>query len=260
MKISYELARLPAWQLWLTTLVVLIGIRVLATAGGAVGGAAGGVEGAPSVLRIALLLGVQHGMILAVLFTLARRNGMVASDFGFRAIGSERALRDFGFGLLLVPMLAILNVILVAIYWVVSGAPVENSQLPFLLGGEKSLTGDILFFAAAALLAPLVEEMAFRGLLFAWLAARISLRAAGLLSAFAFAVVHMPITLVPLMLCFGWLMAVRYRTTGSLWSPILAHCAFNSTNLLLFYLVRDVVAESIRAETALSLLLPLSGL
>ena len=76
-------------------------------------------------------------------------------------------------------------------------------------------------------LAPLVEELVFRGLLYGWLAGRWGTTVAWLVSSLAFAAAHIEpahaILVLPLGLWFGWLR----RRTGSLWPSLVAHMANN---------------------------------
>lgn len=81
----------------------------------------------------------------------------------------------------------------------------------------------LLSLALLAGLAPLVEELVFRGLLYGWLAGRWGPGIAVIGSSLAFAAAHVElahvILVLPLGLVFGWL---RWRS-GSLWPSIVAH-------------------------------------
>jgi len=82
--------------------------------------------------------------------------------------------------------------------------------------------------AVMAVLAPLVEETVFRGLLYGWIAGRWGTVAAWLVSSLAFAAAHVElahvILVLPLGLWFGWLR----RRTDSLWPSLVAHVANNA--------------------------------
>jgi len=86
-------------------------------------------------------------------------------------------------------------------------------------------------FAASLLLlaglAPLVEELVFRGLIYGWLANRWGSVVAWIASSLAFAAAHVElahvILVLPLGLWFGWL---RWRT-NSLWPSLVAHVVNN---------------------------------
>jgi len=81
--------------------------------------------------------------------------------------------------------------------------------------------------AVMALLAPLVEEMVFRGLLYGWIAGRWGTVAAWLVSSILFAAAHVEpahaLLVFPLGLWFGWLR----RRTESLWPSLVAHVVNN---------------------------------
>jgi membrane protease YdiL (CAAX protease family) len=78
-----------------------------------------------------------------------------------------------------------------------------------------------------ALLAPLVEEMVFRGLLYGWVAGRWGTTIAWFVSSILFAAAHVEpahaLLVLPLGLWFGWL---RQRT-DSLWPSLVAHIVNN---------------------------------
>lgn len=82
-------------------------------------------------------------------------------------------------------------------------------------------------------LAPLSEELFFRGFLFAGLRARLSLWPAALVAGLVFGLVHAPtgITTVVPLAALGVGLCWLYERTGSLWPPILAHMANNSIAL-----------------------------
>jgi uncharacterized protein len=81
--------------------------------------------------------------------------------------------------------------------------------------------------AVIAGLAPLVEELVFRGLLYGWLAGRWGTVAAWIVSSLAFAAAHVEpahiILVLPLAFWFGWLR----RRTDSLLPSLVAHMVNN---------------------------------
>jgi membrane protease YdiL (CAAX protease family) len=87
------------------------------------------------------------------------------------------------------------------------------------------------------LLAPVVEELVFRGLFFGWLAGRWGGRVAAGVSSLVFAAAHLEpahiLLVLPLGLLFGWL---RWRT-GSLLPSMVAHIVNNSFAVLASLLI-----------------------
>ena len=83
----------------------------------------------------------------------------------------------------------------------------------------------------AIVVAPIVEEVAFRGILYPALRQRWGRRTAVIASSLLFAVVHWPPTVyVPLGL-LAVVLAWLVETTGSILAPIAAHMAFNALTI-----------------------------
>lgn len=112
----------------------------------------------------------------------------------------------------------------------------QPALLKFL---EARELGQMLpFLIYALIIAPIWEEVFFRGTLFPWLAGRLPVHQAQWLSALAFGAVHLhgP-TLIPLTV-FGALLVGIYRTSGSLIPAILVHALFNANTCALLLLGR----------------------
>jgi membrane protease YdiL (CAAX protease family) len=85
-----------------------------------------------------------------------------------------------------------------------------------------------LAILAAVVVAPVVEEIVFRGLLFGALAPRIGVLAAALVSAVIFGAVHGDMVLFPTLAALGFVSAIAYAATGNLWVSIALHAANNA--------------------------------
>ena len=90
-----------------------------------------------------------------------------------------------------------------------------------------TLLGATLAVISMVVVAPIVEEIVFRGLLFGALAPRIGVIAAALLSALAFGAVHGDAILFPTLAALGFVSAIAYAATGNLWVSVTLH-AFNN--------------------------------
>jgi hypothetical protein len=84
------------------------------------------------------------------------------------------------------------------------------------------------------ILAPISEEVCFRGMLFGGLRERLPRIAAALLSGFIFGGLHglTGLTAVPPLIVFGFLLALLYERTGSILPGILLHMLNNAVALL----------------------------
>jgi membrane protease YdiL (CAAX protease family) len=85
------------------------------------------------------------------------------------------------------------------------------------------------------LLAPVVEEIIFRGLLFGALAPRLGVVAGALITALLFGAVHGDLVLFPTLAALGFVNALAYAATGNLWVPIALHALNNAIGAI--YLV-----------------------
>ncbi len=97
------------------------------------------------------------------------------------------------------------------------------SPWPLLLGG--------------VIVAPVVEELFFRGFVFAGLRERYGWKRAGLISAGLFAVMHFqPLAVLPIFL-LGMIFAYLYHHSKSIWPAVLMHVLTNGLGLGLAYLM-----------------------
>jgi membrane protease YdiL (CAAX protease family) len=88
--------------------------------------------------------------------------------------------------------------------------------------------------ASAVLVAPVAEEVCFRGLVYPALRGVLGVRGAIVLASFAFAIVHQPTVWVP-MAILGAFLAWLVETTRSLAPVIAAHMAFNFYNVAMLF-------------------------
>ncbi len=82
--------------------------------------------------------------------------------------------------------------------------------------------------------APISEEVCFRGMLFGGLRERLPRLVAALISGLIFGGLHATtgISAVPPLIVFGFVLALLYEKTGSIWPGILLHMLNNSVALL----------------------------
>jgi len=98
---------------------------------------------------------------------------------------------------------------------------------------EMSLDGKILIAVSATILAPLQEEVLFRGLLQSMLRKYIKPWPAILLTSILFAAVHQEPQNIPALFVLSLVLGYNYERTGRLFSSILIHVLFNGTMIVL---------------------------
>jgi uncharacterized protein len=192
-----------------------------------------------SIAPVGLLLAAVGGQLIgltATLLLLRLRRVELR-----RVMGLTRPLRRLllvGTGIGAGTLIAASLVVSVLMRLTGSEQPVDQFLLDELTRGGLST---LLAFVAAVVLAPLAEELLFRGLLFNALRRRRSLHVAVAISSIVFALVHVdvafsqPLALVGLTLV-GFVLAYAYQRTGSLLVPIAGHAAFNAITLLVAFI------------------------
>jgi membrane protease YdiL (CAAX protease family) len=150
--------------------------------------------------------------LLAVLAVVAPMGWTALSALGFRPVG----WRPVVLGVLVTEALSV----------AVSHLGIEPEGMKEVgkIAREPGFFGSLVAIAA---LAPLVEELIFRGLLYGWLAGRWGTILAWIVSSLVFAAAHVEpahaILVLPLGLWFGWLR----RRTDSIWPSLVAHMVNN---------------------------------
>jgi membrane protease YdiL (CAAX protease family) len=95
----------------------------------------------------------------------------------------------------------------------------------------------VWFFIVGALLAPLVEEIFFRGFLFQGFRAKYGWVGGMLLSSAIFAVAHLdPVSLLPTFI-LGNLLAYLYHRSNSIWPGVILHVLVNTVGLISVYVL-----------------------
>jgi len=160
------------------------------------------------------LLGLFFGVgLLAVAAAVAPLGSAALPALGFRAVGWRPLLWG--------------TLGTVAVSVAVSQLGLEPQGVKQAMKIAQDPAALLVGLALLAGLAPLVEELVFRGLLYGWLAGRWGPGIAFIGSSLAFAAAHVELThvilVLPLGLVFGWL---RWRS-GSLWPSLVAHMANN---------------------------------
>lgn len=180
-----------------------------------------------------ILLSLGEAMLLVPVWVYALRGRGRWADLGLRAFVLARAIRASFFGFFLILAFNRLYAVLLS-RW---GLEVQPDVLPFFGLG---LPGLILALLAAAVVAPLAEELFFRGFLYPAVLPALGRTASSLVSAAVFGLAHvLPTTLLPLFvigLVLNWL----YDETGSIWPGVFLHAALNGLALLIRYLVPSV--------------------
>ena len=114
--------------------------------------------------------------------------------------------------------------------------PEIAENIPRLFG--TSFFGFALALVITALIAPVAEELFFRGFLYPAFRRRLGIKWAVFLSAFIFALFHPSVWLFLPIVLIGIILAILFERLGSLGPPIILHSLNNLLSLVLLYYFR----------------------
>ncbi len=187
----------------------------------------GAVRSEPdTALLLALVTLALEGWSGAIVLLLARRRGISLADLGFRRptswsfvplalLGAYGAMLAYGILILVLERTA--GVDLSAIN--------RGNSIPADLPRTPLIWGTLAL--AVVVVGPIGEELFFRALVYRGLARYIGPGLAIVASGFAFALVHANLSVLLPFALVGITFAWVYRSSGSLWTTILAHAIFN---------------------------------
>lgn len=113
------------------------------------------------------------------------------------------------------------------------GWPLDKQDLLDVLTNADSPLTLVVMLALATVIAPVTEEMIFRGGLFRYLRTRVPRAWALLVPALLFGALHGNLAAFLPLVGLGIVFALAYERTGSLLVPIIAHGLFNLNTILL---------------------------
>lgn len=216
--IGFLIGSLVLMVLLLTILVVFIDLSGI------------GEDFAAAVITIGFEVLFGLGVLL-----LARHRGISLRQLGFRrpdrwaplglaVVGAYATMFAYGIGITLLREVG-----------VDTGVFDQGNEIPIDDTADTlPLVGLLVVFGfAVVIVAPLAEELFFRGLLFRSLDGRWGTWGAMVASGLAFGAFHVSLSVLLPFTVIGMLFAWAFKASGSLWVTILAHFIFNSVALIL---------------------------
>ncbi len=221
---------------WPDLLVLaLLGLLFIGTMTAQTGEAAeGGITHAAIVISMVFSLTVCAGLLLY----LGRMRGLNPAElFGLQNLHWRSLLKV----VLVFALICVVSVSLVAILvsqWLQQVWPdLQPQQMVETFQGSNSPGLRLLVIVAAVIIAPLSEEILFRGFVYGVLKRYTDAPFAALSSSLMFAIIHMHLgSLLPLLM-LAVLFCIAYEITGCLLVPMLLHIIFNATSILLMLFV-----------------------
>ena len=117
------------------------------------------------------------------------------------------------------------------------GAAEEQEAVTMFREGQDPVALGMMVFAAV-IVAPICEEIIFRGYLYPVAKKYAGSTVAALFSALVFAGAHGNVAAMLPLFVFGLVLVAVYEFSGSIWAPIAVHFLFNGTTVVIQFLVR----------------------
>ena len=193
--------------------IALLGKRYLGT----------GHDQDPTAILMAYLVLPSLASIIWVWFATVWQESDGWARLGFTRIERRWLLRAVALGLFSVPATMLITAMFKPLFGAAEGPalPLSNteawSQPNYLLA----------MIMGVVVLAPLMEEMVFRGLLFGWLRHRVGIWQAAALAAVGHALLHFDLGAMPGLFALFFFLAWIYEYSGSLWVPVIIHAVHN---------------------------------
>ncbi len=211
--------------------VLLLGMMVLFSAGLTAVRRLSGSELSPASGLITLL--AELALLLPVWWFGLRKYRLPWSSAGLRDFAIARGL---GLGCMF-SLFAYAFTIVWSLLLSLLGLTPQPDLLPLFGGG---IGGLLLALFTGGIIAPISEEVFFRGFVFGGLRRHLGFRRAMLLSAALFALAHILPTSWPPIFLLGAFFALLYEQTGSIWPAVVAHGAINCFSFLARYVIEMV--------------------
>lgn len=228
------------WR-WRDLLVIFIGIFLLVIIGVIIFVAVTFARGEnldnflqPTISQTLLLTALEAAaLILGVYLFGLRLNKRTWKDVGVRSTTWPWVIISTIITIIIIP---IASLITIAILFA-SGQPLENPQIDFLLPEGLSAINAFYMLILAGILAPLGEELLFRGVLYTFIRERWGIWIGVVASALIFGLIHGNLAVGITAFILGIVTALVFEYSKSLWTAVIVHAINNSLKIAVLYLL-----------------------
>ena len=189
---------------------------------------------APTITQTLMLTALEAAaLILGVYFFGLRRRKIGWEAIGLKSTSWSWILISITVTLALIPIVSLITLLVLFL----SGQPMDNPQLDFLLPEGLSVLDGLLMLLLAGFLAPFGEELLFRGVLYKFTRDKWGVWMGVFLSSLLFGLIHGNLAVGLTGFFVGIVAAILYEYSKSLWTAIIVHIINNSSKIALLYLL-----------------------
>ena len=188
----------------------------------------------PTISQTLLLTTLEGvALILGIYLFGLRRNKRTWTDVGLRSTNWIWVIISSVITIIIIPIASLVTIIVIFI----SGQPLENPQLDFLLPEGLSALSAFLMIILAGIIAPFGEELLFRGVLYTFIRERWGIWVGVFASALIFGLIHGDLAVGLTAFILGIVTALVFEYSKSLWTAVIVHAINNSLKIVLLYLL-----------------------
>ncbi len=181
-------------------------------------------------IELMLIIG-ELAFVVPIWLFAVRKYGISWKALGFRSFTAGTLAVGFG--------LVFAAYIVTAFYAAIVIELFDSPMQPDLEPVAREMALPWLLIVLAVIVAPFVEELFFRGFVFAGFRQRYGWQKAALMSSALFAVGHLqPLAIVPLFM-LGYIFAYLYHRSRSIWPGILMHFLVNLWGIIVEFVIAD---------------------
>lgn len=186
-------------------------------------------------VTVITLLANQASLVGAAYFWVRYLKGSMRA-FGFRTPTMRTVKLGIGVGAAGVVLSSMTAAVIGWVVELINGAPPASPE-QIRLEATPTFTILLLLGLSTIILAPIAEEVFFRGMLHQAIRKRLTFVPGVVLSSFVFAIVHVIPIVIPSIFVLAILLAVFYERERNLWVPVIAHTTFNVVGYVFSFLV-----------------------
>jgi len=169
--------------------------------------------------------------LIPVWFFGLRKYGVSIRSLGFRSFTGK----SVGIGCALLIALYVLGVV----YSVVLTEVFDINTESEIITEAEEASFPLILTVAIVFLAPVGEEIFFRGFIFKGLCNKYSWKRAAVISSAIFGIIHLQLVAIPLMFVLGYVLAYMYHRANSLWPSIIMHATWNGVIMAFAYIASN---------------------
>ncbi len=176
-----------------------------------------------NAITITLIAAILSFLTYWLLFAIKKKDFF--QNCGFKALSTKNSF--------LLTILGIALHFLVVLLYLIPSLARYSSQHDQLLRAIMDNSDPLMILLVAGIVAPILEEILFRGLILNELKKNLSLKVSIIIQAIIFGLIHGNLFQGIYAGILGVILGLLYYNTGSLWAPIITHISFNSFSIIM---------------------------